>query len=143
MGLQRLRSEYCDSNLFDFSQDLKHIRGRVEHLCNTTTDAELNEVLKWLVTTDPSPNHNAACGLHESHTGQWLTNSPEYPRWKDRNTRFLWLHGIPGAGKTVLLSYIFEDVKRFCKQDESDALGWAYYYCYLGRKQGEAPYMLR
>ena len=99
--------------------------------------------MKWLVTTDPSPNHNAACQLHEPHTGKWLTNSPEYKSWKDASTQFLWIHGIPGAGKTVLLSYIFEDVTSFCEGGAPEGTGCAYYYCYFGRGQDETTHLLR
>jgi len=95
------------------------------------------------VTTDPSPNHNKACDLHEPHTGNWLTRSPEYADWKSGSTRFLWLHGIPGAGKTILASFISEDVKAFCKDSTLESTGWAYYYCYFGHKQDETPHLLR
>lgn len=106
-------------------------------------DGEFDRILKWLVTTDPSSNHNNACELHEPHTGKWLTNSPEYESWKNCSTRFLWLHGIPGAGKTVLLSYIAEDVKKFCKTGALEGAGFAYYYCYFARSQDETPHLLR
>jgi hypothetical protein len=104
-------------------------------------EAEMTKVLKWLVTTDPSPNHNNACELHEDHTGQWLTNSPEYTNWKFGRSRFIWLHGIPGAGKTVLHSFIAEDVKRHCRGIEGSAC--AFYYCYFARNQGETTHFLR
>jgi Cdc6-like AAA superfamily ATPase len=108
-----------------------------------STDIEFNRTLDWLVTTDPSSNHNNACQLHEPHTGKWLTNSPEYASWKDCTTRLLWLHGIPGAGKTVLHSFIVEDVKRFSHNPSLSTTGWGYYYCYFARNQDETPLFLR
>lgn len=93
--------------------------------------------------TDPSPNHNAACELHDSHTGNWVTRLPEYEDWKNGSTRFLWFHGIPGAGKTVLLSYIIEDVKKYCSTIPSNDVTYSYYYCYFGRNQDELPHLLR
>lgn len=106
-------------------------------------DAERQSILKWLVSTDPSPNHNKACELHESHTGNWFTSSPEYEDWIGGSTRFLWLHGIPGAGKTVLLSYIAESVKKFCQNTAPNDAAYAYYYCYFGRAQDETTHLLR
>jgi Cdc6-like AAA superfamily ATPase len=105
------------------------------------TENEMKMILDWLITTDPSSNHNNACQLHEEHTGQWLTNSPEYENWKSGQSRFLWLHGIPGAGKTVLLSYIAEDVKTFTR--ESEDLVSVYYYCYFGHNRDETTHFLR
>lgn len=101
----------------------------------------MNQILDWLVTTNPSSNHNSACHLHEEHTGQWLTNSPEYADWKSEKSRFLWLHGIPGAGKTVLLSYIAEDIRKLCMKTESSAS--VYYYCYFAHNQDETAHFLR
>lgn len=101
------------------------------------------KVLKWLVTTDPSLNHNTACALHDSHTGTWVTRSKEYRDWKDGSARFLWFHGIPGAGKTILFSYIVEDIKQSCKTLGSKDVTCSYYYCYFGRAQDEVPHLLR
>ena len=115
----------------------------VRTLLIQSTDIDFSRTLDWLVTTDPSSNHNNACELHEPHTGKWLTNSPEYASWKDCITRFLWLHGIPGAGKTVLHSFIVEDVKKFCSNPSLSTTGWGYYYCYFGRNQDETPHFLR
>jgi hypothetical protein len=95
------------------------------------------------VTTDPSPNHNSACTLHDAHTGKWLSDSTEYQAWSTTNTSFLWLYGIPGAGKTVLLSYIIENVKAQCKSLPSNDVACVYYYCYFGRAQDESPHLLR
>jgi Cdc6-like AAA superfamily ATPase len=72
-----------------------------------------------------------------------LTKAPEYENWKSCSTRFLWLHGIPGAGKTVLASFVFEDVKMFCKNVPSNGMGWAYSCCYFRREQDETPHLLR
>lgn len=55
-------------------------------------------------------------------------------------TNFLWLYGIPGSGKTILASFVVEDVKEICK---STALnGWAYYYFYFRREKDEVPHFL-
>ncbi|PMD20101.1 hypothetical protein NA56DRAFT_574424, partial [Hyaloscypha hepaticicola] len=79
-------------------------------------DQESNAVFKWLVTTDRSSNHNRACELHEDHTGQWLIRSAPYKDWLAASNRFLWLHGIPGAGKTILASFIVQNAQRFCEE---------------------------
>jgi Cdc6-like AAA superfamily ATPase len=55
------------------------------------------------------------------------------------DSRFFWFYGIPGAGKTVLLSHVIEDIKASCETD----VACTYYYCYFGRAQNEAPHLLR
>jgi Cdc6-like AAA superfamily ATPase len=73
------------------------------------------EILKWLTKTDPISNHTAACAKHEPGTGDWFISSHEFS---------LWLHGIPGAGKTVLCSTIIENVKSRCSAE----VACLYYY---------------
>jgi hypothetical protein len=55
----------------------------------------------------------------------------------------LWLHGIPGARKTVLASYIFQRVEAFAQNRAPEVPGYAYYYYYFSRGQEESPHFLR
>jgi NACHT domain len=55
----------------------------------------------------------------------------------------LWLHGIPGAGKTILASFTIQNVQRFAEASNLSDIGWAYYYCYFGRNQDESHPFLR
>ena len=59
------------------------------------------------------------------------------------STRFLWLHGIPGSGKTVLASFVVENVKEFCKTNALHDTALAYYYFYFRRERDEASHLLR
>jgi hypothetical protein len=78
---------------------------------------ELNQALAWLVTTDPLPNHNRARVFYEPQTGKWLSRGQEYKDWENVAFRFFWLHGIPDAGKSILFSYVVEDMKGFCQRE--------------------------
>lgn len=65
-------------------------------------DEERNKIFRWLSKTDPFVDHNAARARHEPETGGWLIDSKEYLSWKKASASFLWLHGIPGSGKSIL-----------------------------------------
>lgn len=80
---------------------------------------------------------------NDAHTGQWLSKAPEYQSWAAMETRFLWLYGIPGAGKTVLFSHIVESVKARYPFRPGNDIACVYYYCYFGRSQDETELLLR
>lgn len=83
---------------------------------------------------DSTSNHNLACQLHEPETSQWIFQSPEWQTWLHGEKRLLWIFGIPGAGKTILASYLIESIKKSCQNTKSGRrIGWAYHYCYHAR----------
>ena len=74
-----------------------------------------------------------------------MLNTPEWPLWIEGKHRCLWINGIPGAGKSILASYMAEVIEMHCKSssNQSSKLGHAYYYCYFGHNQDESTHFLR
>lgn len=52
--------------------------------------------------------------------------------------RFLWIHGLPGSGKTILASYLNDEVALHC-----GAKGCSYYYCLYEHNRDETESFLR
>lgn len=90
------------------STSLGDIHGRLTGL---VTDDRLHQVRTWLSPPDPSSNFNNARLQHHIGTGQWFLEDDSYARWKTQRNSFLWLHGIPGCGKTILSSSIVADLQ--------------------------------
>ncbi|KAM0805871.1 hypothetical protein BDR22DRAFT_958912 [Usnea florida] len=63
-------------------------------------DRRNEQILQWLGPPDPSSNHHKACGTKHPETGRWLLESLKYTIWKNKRASFLWIHGIPGCGRT-------------------------------------------
>nr|GAT56152.1 predicted protein [Mycena chlorophos] len=55
----------------------------------------------------------------EDGTGNWFLQEPKFLEWKSNSDHVLWCSGIPGAGKTVLASLIFEHLKIEERHDTS------------------------
>lgn len=72
-----------------------------------------------------------------------MQNTPEWPLWIEGKHRCLWINGIPGAGKSILVSYVAEVIEMHCKSSSNQKLGHAYYYCYFGHNQDESSHFLR
>jgi NACHT domain len=69
-----------------------------------------------------------------------MLRSPEWQSWLDGTNRFLWIHGIPGAGKTILASFLIEQAKARCSHNRHAVI---YYYCYFANNQDEANPLLK
>jgi len=61
---------------------------------------ERDKVLNWLRSADPTIKHLAARRLHQPGSNQWVLDNADFLEWRDKPGQTLWLHGIPGAGKT-------------------------------------------
>lgn len=72
--------------------------------------ARRDKIQKWLSPSDPSTNHNKALEERHDGTGQWFTRGRIFESFKQGGVPFLWLHGIPGCGKTILSASIIEDL---------------------------------
>ena len=83
------------------------------------------KIIAWLKTCDPSTNHFSAWRKYEPITGNWFLQSQDFASWITGTTAFIWLRGIPGAGKTVLCSAIIDHVIGICT-DQMDQ--YAYFY---------------
>ncbi|RDW82749.1 hypothetical protein BP6252_03861 [Coleophoma cylindrospora] len=93
------------------------------------SQAEVNlerKVVNWLHPPDASSNHNRASLQHQQGTGKWFTDCSRFQEWKKNPGSFLWLYGIPGCGKTILMSKIIDQVQSHCQSNSRSAV--AYYY---------------
>ncbi|KAH6650508.1 hypothetical protein F5144DRAFT_481517 [Chaetomium tenue] len=126
----------------DSSLDIKETKHNTEKIYAALTDAQEQNVFNWLIATDPSEIHQRSNDTYEPGTGEWLFRSPEWESWLEGKTRCLWVHGIPGAGKTIFASHLFDSVWSYCGQQRSE-YACAYYYCYFGHSQDETVPFLR
>ncbi|KAF8510539.1 hypothetical protein JB92DRAFT_2727720, partial [Gautieria morchelliformis] len=85
------------------------------------------KLFEWLSAPDHHSKHTNACNERHEETGLWFLQGQDFQEWKSKDNSFLWLHGIPGAGKSVLCSTIIEDISRHCKSDPTLALAYFYF----------------
>jgi Cdc6-like AAA superfamily ATPase len=107
--------EYILITSHKVQQGVNEISGDVKDTKSTVQDISLGqrqaEIEKWLSPPDPSTNYNEALKQRQEGTGLWLLHTPAYINWKIEQPSALWLHGIPGCGKTILSSTIVQDAK--------------------------------
>ena len=64
-------------------------------------------------------NFDDAKDIRSRHPGtcQWFLKRPEFQAWLDESPPpILWIQGVPGSGKTILMSSILEDLGQGLKQ---------------------------
>lgn len=125
------------------AQDIKGIKAKTVEIHSLLTESQRHEVYRWLQHTDPSSLHFRARKDYEPGTGEWMLRTPEWISWLNARERCLWIHGIPGAGKTILMSYLIEQIKQHCELPQPSKCTYVYYYCYFGHDQDETAPFLR
>ncbi|KAI9761972.1 MAG: hypothetical protein M1840_001501, partial [Geoglossum simile] len=99
----------------------------VRNISKVQDDENRNKILQWLSHTDQATNHVAALDKREPQTGNWFIQGEDYSMWKKLPGSFLWLHGIPGCGKTILCSTIIEDVRTHCASEPTSSVAYFYF----------------
>ncbi|KAF8247054.1 hypothetical protein K440DRAFT_661671 [Wilcoxina mikolae CBS 423.85] len=104
-------------------------------------ESKRNTILQWL-SSAPYPQHheNVQEGILEN-TGEWLLQHETFRRWQTSSaSTILWLHGIPGAGKTKLTSVVLDSLLNpptIVSQNNGEAV--AYFYCNRNELQRQNP----
>jgi hypothetical protein len=61
---------------------------------------ERRRALNWLSCVDPAAKHLASRALHQTGSNDWVIESKSFKEWRDNAGKSLWIHAVPGAGKT-------------------------------------------
>ncbi|THZ34752.1 ankyrin [Aureobasidium pullulans] len=104
--------------------------------------ARRKDVLEWLSTLSPSmfmDRHNGSLGRRKQGTGLWIFEEELVKQWLGSNVPTLWCPGIPGCGKTVVMSIIVEYLENL-RTNENIAV--AYVYCVYDQQHQTASHLM-
>ena len=101
-------SKTKQSELLKMLEDLRkpfgHISNISEHTYNVIRDTTDNSLLDWISNVPHGKHHAQIQKSVMPDTGTWLQQDSVVREWKDSSaSQMLWLHGIPGSGKSHLL----------------------------------------
>ncbi|KAF8556663.1 ankyrin [Imleria badia] len=80
--------------------------------------AQLSEISSWLDAWDCTSKHEDTLELRQPDTCTWLPDTDEYATWRTGDDSFLWLHGKPGSGKSVLAASVIDGLERTLHEGE-------------------------
>ena len=84
---------------------------------NTYLAVSRDQILDWLDARFTIEEYNRALSARLQGTCTWVTNREVFASWKlpdpeSTVTKFLWIHGLAGFGKTVLCATLIEYLRR-------------------------------
>jgi ankyrin repeat domain-containing protein 50 len=107
--------------------DVQQDTANLAALVNLMRTSHLSDAARdWLKAPDPFSNYNESCRKRHPRTGLWLVNGPVFQRWLEEHHSFLWMHGRPGCGKTILSSTVIQHTLRH-RRNNTD-IGIAFHY---------------
>ncbi|PMD65633.1 uncharacterized protein K444DRAFT_183935 [Hyaloscypha bicolor E] len=86
---------------------------------------ERRKMLDLLGRVDARKWQDSNIRLRQPGTGVWFTDGAEFKTWLSTNDSKLWINGIPGAGKTILISSIIQEIEKNIESSH----GLAFFYC--------------
>jgi hypothetical protein len=139
---------YCLLGIFGVHLPLIYGEGKDEALVRLRREVRdpgglkkwCDKICAWLSPPDPSSNYNKAHKQRQAETGLWLLDSAKFKEWKAAPASRLWLHGIPGCGKTILSSTIIEYLLQHC--DNGPSMATAYFYFDFRDTQKQDPELM-
>ena len=111
-GIARVKSTLQLGLAADHTQLLLESRSATLSLTNTVNSSHAKHyrrtVVDWLASLASQTNTNFQPKDSACSTGHWFLYGTEFEDWKASPHSLLWLHGIPGSGKTVLCSLVHQ-----------------------------------
>lgn len=74
----------------------------------TRDEIRAHMIQKWLAAPHVTANQMQKQSERQNDTVIWLLRLPSFEQWLPGPNTLLWLHGIPGSGKSVLCSTVYQ-----------------------------------
>ena len=127
--IERLKSLIIvalSTDLFELAKSVKNDVAEMTHdleALRLEHDSEWPSKLStWLDVPDPSSNYATALKKRQEGTGSWLLEDKRFLKWASAPGSSLWVHGIPGCGKTILSATMINHIQH------QPSSGVAYFY---------------
>lgn len=109
-GILEVLAQQKDTS--DNIADIKKVQAEIRASQEDEIDHRSAQERKRILDSFSTLNEAVSLGKHLSSrqegTGTWFLSCPEYQEFLSTDNSQLWLHGIPGAGKSVLSATIIE-----------------------------------
>ncbi|KAJ7118105.1 hypothetical protein C8R44DRAFT_189884 [Mycena epipterygia] len=113
--------------------DHDYISKSVRDAARKQEAAERDRIIEWYSPLNFFLRQADIFNGHQPGTGEWLLDHDVFKKWKSGTGNTIWCRGMPGAGKTVLVSIVVDNLRTGL---ESQNVGVA--VIYLNHKETDA-----
>ncbi|KAH8588709.1 hypothetical protein B0O99DRAFT_693149 [Bisporella sp. PMI_857] len=120
------------------STTLSSVGRGVQKIQRKLMDEEYRRVLSWLSPYQHEEKQIDVSSKRSARSGYWLLENNQFKDWLQSSSQspFLWCHGKPGAGKTVMTSLVIDHIY---ENSATANCGLAYFYCDYREKDIQSP----
>lgn len=97
----------------------------IGYLRHAQSQQDHKAVMEWLSPSDFPAQQDDIISRREKGTGQWFLDSVEFKSWLEGNSKTLFCHGMPEAGKTMMAAIAIDHLCRMAQA----GVGLAYLFC--------------
>ncbi|KAL9091478.1 MAG: hypothetical protein Q9165_004864 [Trypethelium subeluteriae] len=122
--------ERVESGLERVEGGVRRVDSGVKELQGQARRQRHQAIVDFIAPYDFATKHGSVLSQWQTGTGQWFLDAREYQDWiksKPRKGNTLWCPGIPGAGKTTMVSIVVDDLQQRFREDKEVAI--AFLYC--------------
>ncbi|KAJ7291413.1 hypothetical protein C8J57DRAFT_1458271 [Mycena rebaudengoi] len=130
--ISKMLSSSSNTQRQDNYRILTEVKNVAQDQRDVMDSAEREKIIDWLSPLNFFARHADIFGTLQEGTGRWLLEDPRFRTWLLSPGEIIWCSGIPGAGKTVLASFVV-DYLRSHMQSDSIVVAVAY----LNHKESE------
>ncbi|KAI4129777.1 MAG: hypothetical protein LQ338_002087 [Usnochroma carphineum] len=115
--------------LVSFEQPILRTATQVSDLHTSLKKEQRRQILSWLSSVRYREHHRSSFSAVMPGSCSWLLHKREYIDWKTSScSAILWIHGIPGSGKSKLMSTVIHGLLE-SKSQHMATSAVAYFYC--------------
>ncbi|KAI9856843.1 MAG: hypothetical protein M1824_005216 [Vezdaea acicularis] len=113
----------------DLTSPINRSATQLSELHDHLKEDERQAILNWMSTVPHQSHHRAIGKGFLEGSGKWLQRKDEYIEWRKASTSsILWLHGIPGSGKSRMVYSVIDSLQLEVQKIPTSA-PTAFFYC--------------
>ncbi|MCJ1245285.1 hypothetical protein MMC30_002488 [Trapelia coarctata] len=106
--------------------NIDQVTGTLQRMHLQSLNTDRRNIIAWLSPASFVAQQIDIFSKRQPGTGSWFLETAEFRKWIDGMENTLWCFGLPGAGKTVLVSVVVAHLGQQFSRDSGTGIGYIY-----------------